>query len=101
MFSKHPDAGKQATKARGGAVASTNGRALGEKKIPVEGLRGKEGSKGMPSWVRGERPYVIENGKQFAERVLTEKYGAGNFKKGAGSEYSIIQKWVDRSFKNP
>ena len=30
---------------------------------------------------------------------MNEKYGAGNYKTGPGSEYNRIRKWGDRGFK--
>ena len=68
-------------------------------KSPKAGLSGKEGAKDTPSWAKGQRPKVGESGKEFAKRLLDEKYGQGNWEKGAGSEFSKIQKWGDRSFE--
>jgi hypothetical protein len=62
---------------------------------------GKEGAKDVPSWARGNRPMAGEDGKTFAGRLLDQQYGAGNWEKGAGSEFSQIQKWADRSFMDP
>jgi hypothetical protein len=70
-------------------------------KVPVPGLSGKEGAKDVPSWARGNRPMVGEDGKAFAKRLLDKQYGVGNWEKGAGSEFSQIQKWADRSFMDP
>jgi hypothetical protein len=47
------------------------------------------------------RPDVGESGKKFAERLMREKYGDAEFKKGPGSEFGRIQKWGDRGFKEP
>ncbi|SQH95179.1 hypothetical protein [Salmonella enterica] len=70
-------------------------------KIPKPGVSGKEGAKNVPSWAKGERPYVDENGKDFAKRLLDKKYGKGNYKDGADTEYNKIRIWGDRSFMNP
>jgi RHS repeat-associated protein len=72
-------------------------------KIPVPGISGKEGAKDAPSWAKqsGAKPKVGESGKQFAKRLLDEKYGSGNWKPGPGSEFNQIQKWADRSFMDP
>jgi hypothetical protein len=70
-------------------------------KAPKSGVSGKEGAKDIPSWAKGQRPKVGESGKDFAKRLLDEKYGEGNYEKGAKSEFSKIQKWGDRSFENP
>jgi hypothetical protein len=40
-----------------------------------------------------------ENGRQFAERLLDDKYGKGNYPIGPGSEFSKIKKWGDRAFE--
>lgn len=78
-----------------------------EKKVPVSGKSsGKEASKEVPSWVKekGEAPYVDEDGKTFAKRVLDEHHGKGkwnNSKKDTGptSDYNQIKKWGDRGFE--
>jgi len=71
------------------------------KKVPKPKTSGKDGSKDVPSWVKGERPYVGESGKDFADRVSNDKYGNGNFPKGPGSEHNKIRKYGDRGFQNP
>ena len=70
------------------------------RKIPISGS-GKDKASDIPSWARGERPYIGESGKDFAKRVLDEKYGDGNYPTGPGSEYNKLKKWSDRGFKNP
>jgi hypothetical protein len=70
-------------------------------KTPKSGVSGKEGAKDVPSWAKGQRPKVNESGKDFAKRLLDEKYGEGNYDKGPGSEFNKIQKWGDRAFENP
>ncbi len=45
------------------------------------------------------RPLAAENGKDFAKRLLDEKYGPGNYNTGPGSEYNKIKKWGDRAFE--
>ncbi|MEY0291009.1 hypothetical protein AB7303_19050 [Providencia rettgeri] len=75
---------------------------LAEKtKVPKPGVSGKEGAKGVPSWAKGERPLVGENGNKFAERLLDAKYGKGNYDKGPSTEFNQIRKWGDRSFVDP
>lgn len=71
------------------------------KKEAKPGTSGKEGAKDIPSWAQGERPNVGESGKKFADRLLGDKYGKGNFPKGPGSEHNRIRKWGDRSFQDP
>jgi RHS repeat-associated protein len=77
-----------------------------EKKVPVSGKTGKEAAKDVPSWAKeqGEAPYVDEDGKTFAERLLNGQYGKGEWSKGKaskgpGSEFNKIKKWGDRGFE--
>lgn len=58
-------------------------------------------AKDVPGWVRGERPLLGEKGRDFASRMLDDKYGPGNYPRGPGSEFSKIQKWADRAFEDP
>ncbi|MDP9127106.1 MAG: DUF6531 domain-containing protein [Pseudomonadota bacterium] len=69
-------------------------------KEPIEGLSGKEGAKDVPSWCRGLRPKVRENGNDFADRLMNDKYGEGNWDK-SNPEYNQIKKWGNRSFRVP
>ncbi len=62
-------------------------------------ISGKEGAKNAPSWAKGNRPYKKESGKQFAKRLLDEKYGKIRHEKGPESEFNRIKKWGDRSFE--
>jgi hypothetical protein len=88
--------------ANGGSGASG---ASGEKKVEykntVSGKSGKEAANNAPSWAKGQRPTTSENGKQFAERLMKNKYGNDWQKRGtgAGSEYNQIKKWGDRGFQ--
>jgi len=52
-----------------------------------------------PSWVVGGglMPAAGERAQEFAKRILDDKYGSGNWKKGPGSEFSSIVKWVNRT----
>ena len=70
-----------------------------EYKNPKSGISGKEGAKNAPSWAKGERPYKNESGRDFAKRLLDEKYGKGNYRKGPKSEYNKIKKWGDRAWE--
>ncbi len=70
-------------------------------KVPIPGINGKEGAKDAPSWARGERPYVGESGKDFADRLLGDQYGKGQYDTGPRTEHSRIKKWADRSFTDP
>ncbi|WP_272681145.1 hypothetical protein [Providencia sp. PROV129] len=75
---------------------------LSEKpQVPKLGISGKEGAKDVPSWAKGEKLLVGENGNKFAERLLDAKYGKGNYSKGAKSEFNQIKKWGDRAFVDP
>jgi RHS repeat-associated protein len=67
--------------------------------IPLEWFAkpsGKERASDTPSWAKGQRPRDGESGKDFAERLLKDKYGPGNFDRGPGSEYNKIKKFGDR-----
>lgn len=70
-----------------------------EYKKPKSKLSGKEGAKDVPSWAKGEKPYTNENGHKFAERVMDNKYGKGNYSKKSQTEYDKIRKWGDRAFE--
>lgn len=72
-------------------------RTMHEKK--KAGLSGKEAADDVPSWVQGEQPLTTENGRDFAKRLLDNKYGAGHYPTGPGSEYNKIKKWGDRAFE--
>lgn len=71
------------------------------KKIPKPGVSGKDGAKDVPSWAKGERPNIGENGKDFADRLFGKKYGGAPKDRGPGSEWSKIRKWGDRAFTDP
>jgi hypothetical protein len=77
---------------------SSSGGSAGEApqyKLPASGKSGVEAAKDVPSWAKGNRPMVGENGKSFAKRLLDQKYGEGQWNDtGPGSEYSKIKKWV-------
>ena len=62
------------------------------------GQSGADAATDVPSWARGERPFVGEDGKAFAKRLLDQKYGPGNYDTGPSSEFSKIQKFGDRGF---
>jgi RHS repeat-associated protein len=61
---------------------------------------GKEGAKDCPSWAKEDGgPMHNESGKDYAKRLLDEKYGPDGWTEtGPGSEFSKIQKWADRAF---
>lgn len=77
-------------------------------KKTVSNKSGKEKADGVPTWAKGERPMVGENGNQFAERLMRKKYGddwrakfikENKSIKGAGSEFNQISKWGNRAFE--
>lgn len=70
-----------------------------EKKSPKAGISGKDGANDVPSWSKGERPFKGESGKDFADRLMGQKYGNGSYDKGPASEHNKIRKWGDRSFE--
>jgi hypothetical protein len=47
------------------------------------GLVRKEAADDVPSWAKGERPLTTENGRDFAKRLLDDKYGPGSYPTGA------------------
>lgn len=63
------------------------------------GLSGKEAADDLPNWAKGERPLTTESGRDFATRLLDEKYGQGSYPTGPGSEFNKIKKWGDRAFE--
>ncbi len=63
-------------------------------------MSGKEAAKDVPSWARGKRPYVGENGGDYAERLMDDQYGRGNWTKD-NLEYQRIKKFGNRHFRDP
>jgi hypothetical protein len=57
---------------------------------------GKERGSDIPSWAKGSRPSPGETPRQAADRVLTERYGPGGYKKGPGGEHNMIKKFFER-----
>ena len=53
----------------------------------------KERSTNAPEWSKYKKQKKGESKKQYATRILNEKYGKGNWGKGSGSEYSRIIKY--------
>ena len=68
-------------------------------KNPKSGLSGKEGAKDIPSWAKGERPLVGENGDAFAKRVLDKQFPGKKHETGPDSDYSKLKKFGDRNFE--
>ena len=60
----------------------------------------KARAKDAPSWLAGAMgampPHHNEKAKDYAKRLLNNKYGNGNWNTGAGSEYSKIVKYLTR-----
>ncbi|HEU0155220.1 MAG TPA: hypothetical protein VFQ82_04060 [Stellaceae bacterium] len=69
-------------------------------KETIPRLGGKEGAKDVPSGARGQRPYVGESGREFAKRLMDQRYGRGNWKR-TDREYRQIKKYGDRNFRDP
>ena len=59
----------------------------------------KERATDIPSWAKGEQPLPGESGNDFAERLLNEKYGKGNWKRGPKTEHNKLRKNGDRNRK--
>ncbi len=74
--------------ARGGNKQTGRGR-----------TKGKEGATDIPSWAKGTVPRIGESGKDYAKRLMDEKYGRGNYDTGPGSEYNKLKKYGDRHFR--
>lgn len=55
------------------------------------GLSAKDAANDVPSWAKGQRPLTTKNGREFAERLLNEKYGKGKYPTGPGSEFNKIK----------
>ena len=70
-------------------------------KKPIPGLSGKEAADSPPDWVRGEKPMIKETGKDFAKRLMDQKYGPGKYPRGPDTEFNKIRKWGDRHFRVP
>ena len=60
---------------------------------------GQEKATDVPSWAKGERPYVGESGKEFAKRLLDKQFGEIEHATGTNSDFNKIKKWGDRAFK--
>jgi hypothetical protein len=82
-------------------MSDTSGEADGKKKKKKKQTKqtGKEAASDVPSWAKGQKPREGESAQDFAERLLNEKYGRGEWKKGARSEYSEIVKNANRKRK--
>jgi RHS repeat-associated protein len=75
---------------------------LGEPRATRPGISAKDGAKDIPSWAQGARPRGQESGKQFADRMIENRYGAGMKAKGKqATEHSQLKKWADRSIEKP
>ncbi|NGX44762.1 MAG: hypothetical protein K1060chlam3_00937 [Candidatus Anoxychlamydiales bacterium] len=37
--------------------------------------------------------------KDFAKRIMNERYGKGNYRKGPDTEFNKIKKWGDRAWE--
>ena len=58
---------------------------------------GKEKASDRPSWVDVSQIDFNQTAQQNATRLLNEKYGPGNWRKGPNSDFSRIVKWIQRS----
>ena len=50
----------------------------------------------IPSWAKEGTPKFLESGSDFANRLMNERYGSGNYKKGPDSEYNKLKKYGDK-----
>ena len=88
--------------AAGAAVVWIAGTAVGDKIKESKSKKqakqsAKEKSTDAPSWAKQQKPKAGEDAKKFTERILNDKYGKDNYKRGPGSEYNKINKWATRS----
>ena len=60
---------------------------------------GKEYASDRPSWANRNSVDTNISAQENASKMLNEKYGAGNWKKGPGTEFNKIVKWITRSIK--
>jgi RHS repeat-associated protein len=58
----------------------------------------KEMATDIPSWAKGKKPKPGQSGNEFAEELMNEKYGPGEWSKKS-KEYSQIRKYGDRHDK--
>jgi len=56
----------------------------------------RDPSTNKPSWVNRDMYNSNLTPQENATNMLNQKYGIGNWKQGAGSEYSKIVKWIFR-----
>ena len=77
-------------------IATAMGIEAGSQLALLAKKSGKEKASDIPSWSKGETPQPGESGKDFADTLLENKYGKGNFPKGPGSEYNKLKKYGDR-----
>ena len=82
----------------GNETPNTQGGSNPQYKKSLSGS-GKEKATDVPSWAKGNKPYVDESGKDFAKRLCDERYGPGNYETGPTSDFNKIKKWGDRAFK--
>lgn len=59
----------------------------------------KERSTQHPSWVSQSDVDLNKTAQQNATELLNNKFGEGNWRKGAGSDFNQIVKWINRSFR--
>lgn len=75
----------------------------GEPMRRVPHQSGKEGATNIPDWARGFPRFRGEEPGQFAERLMNDRYGRGNWgqtreQRGPGSKYQRIKKFGQRAF---
>jgi hypothetical protein len=85
-----------------GGGAGKSGSSPGPLKVPKPGTGGKIGSTDIPSWAKGQVRRVGESGKDFARRVMRERYAdQKDIDTSPGSEFSQLKKYADRHFQDP
>jgi hypothetical protein len=64
---------------------------------------GKEAATEIPDWAKqmGAKPYADETPDDGAARIMNQKYGEGNWRRGPSTEFSKIKKFFSRAFQDP
>jgi RHS repeat-associated protein len=73
---------------------------IGRFKIRIPNLTGKQKADDIPSLYRGNKPYIGETSKQFAERMMKDVAKLDKYDTGPGSDFSKLQKF-GRGFTDP
>ena len=68
----------------------------------IHNQSGKEAATNVPSWARGIPRRVGETPREYAKRVMDDKFGPGGWKDtGPRSDFNRIKKHGERAFRDP